>query len=80
MEINKIIHGDCLKILKTIPDESVDLVFSDPPYNLQLKNDLVRPDNSKVEAVNDKWDKFSSFEEYDNFSKSWLFECKRFEA
>ena len=48
METNKILQGDCLKFLKTLPDESVDLVFADPPYNLQLKNELVRPDNSKV--------------------------------
>ena len=67
MEINKIIQGDCLKVLKTLPDESIDLVFADPPYNLQLKNELVRPDSSKVNAVNDDWDKFPSFQEYDNF-------------
>ena len=61
MELNKIIHGDCWRVLKTFPDESIDMVFADPPYNLQLKNDLFRPDNSKVNAVNDDWDKFSSF-------------------
>ncbi len=77
MEINKVIHGDCLKVLKSFPDECVDLIFADPPYNLQLNNDLIRPDNSKVDAVNDYWDKFSSFEEYDQFTKQWLTECKR---
>ena len=76
MEVNKIIQGDCIKVLKTLPDESIDLVFADPPYNLQLKNELVRPDNSKVNAVNDDWDKFSSFEEYDKFTKITN-ECKR---
>ena len=76
MEINKIIHGDCLKVLKTIPDKSIDLIFADPPYNLQLNKELIRPDNSKVSAVNDDWDKFSSLR-YDNFTKSWLGECKR---
>ena len=60
-----------------MPDESIDLVFADPPYNLQLKNELVRPDNSKVSAVNDDWDKFSSFNDYDLFTKKWLKECKR---
>ncbi len=77
MDTNKIIHGDSLTILKTFPSESVDLIFADPPYNLQLKNDLVRPDNSKVDAVNDDWDKFVSFNHYDNFTKKWLNECKR---
>ena len=66
MEINKVIHGDCLKVLKSFPDECVDLIFADPPYNLQLNNYLIMPDNSKVDAVNDYWDKFSSFEEYIN--------------
>ena len=78
MEINKIIYGDCIEILKTLPNNSIDLVFADPPYNLQLKNDLTRPENNtKVDAVNDKWDKFSSFHDYDNFTKNWLSECKR---
>ena len=53
---NKIINGNCLKELKNIPDESFDLIFADPPYNLQLRNELTRPDRSKVNAVNDKWD------------------------
>ncbi len=77
MEINRIIQGDCTKILKSLPDASVDLIFADPPYNLQLKKELSRPDNSKVSAVNDDWDKFSSFNEYDAFTESWLKECKR---
>ena len=55
---NKIINGDTLKELKKIPDETFDLIFSDPPYNLQLKNELIRPDRSKVNAVNEEWDKF----------------------
>ena len=74
---NKIINGDSIKELKKIPDESFDLIFADPPYNLQLRNQLIRPDRSKVDAVKDKWDQFKSFEEYDNFSKEWLTECKR---
>ena len=57
---NKIINGDSLEELKKIPDESFDLIFADPPYNLQLKNELTRPDRTKVHAVNDKWDQFKS--------------------
>ena len=77
MEINRIIQGDCVKILKSLPDKSVDLIFADPPYNLQLKKELNRPDNSIVNAVNDDWDKFSSYKEYDNFTYCWLKESKR---
>ena len=58
---NKLINGDSLEELKKIPNESFDLIFADPPYNLQLKSELTRPDRSKVNAVNDKWDKFKSF-------------------
>ena len=74
---NKIINGDCLVELKKIPDKTFDLVFADPPYNLQLKNKLTRPDSSEVNAVNDKWDQFESFKKYDEFTISWLKECKR---
>ena len=74
---NKIINGDSLRELKKIPNETFDLVFADPPYNLQLKNELIRPDRSKVSAVNDKWDKFESFKTYDDFTVMWLKECKR---
>ena len=74
---NKLINGDSLQELKKIPDETVDLIFADPPYNLQLKSELTRPDRSKVSAVNDKWDKFENFKKYDDFLYSWLTECKR---
>ena len=74
---NKIINGDSLEELKKIPSESFDLVFADPPYNLQLKNSLIRPDRTKVNAVNDKWDQFESFKKYDEFTVAWLSECKR---
>ena len=74
---NKIINGDCLVELKKIPDKTFDLVFADPPYNLQLKNKLTRPDSSEVNAVNDKWDQFESYKKYDEFTISWLKECKR---
>ena len=77
LKINNIYKGDSLEILKTFPNKSVDLIFADPPYNMQLKNDLYRPNNTKVDGVDDEWDKFSSFEDYDNFCISWLKECKR---
>ena len=72
-----IIHADCLEALSRLPDKSVDLVFADPPYNLQLGGDLLRPDNSKVDAVDDDWDHFESFAAYDTFTKAWLSECRR---
>ena len=74
---NKIINGDSINELKKIPAESFDLIFADPPYNLQLKKELSRPDRSKVDAVDDAWDKFDSFKSYDEFSVQWLKECKR---
>ena len=74
---NKILVGDCLAELKKISTGSVDLVFADPPYNLQLTGNLTRPDQSKVNAVDDEWDKFASFEHYDRFTKAWLAECRR---
>ena len=74
---NKIINGDSLEELKKIPRETFDLIFADPPYNLQLKSELVRPDRSKVDAVNDKWDQFENFKKYDEFTYEWLSECKR---
>lgn len=75
--INKIINGDCISKLKELPENSVDLIFADPPYNLQLQKGLYRPNDTKVNGVDDDWDSFISFEEYDNFTKDWLTECKR---
>jgi len=72
-----IIQGDCIEQLRKLPDKSVDLVFADPPYNLQLGGDLLRPDNSKVDAVDDHWDQFESFKAYDEFTRAWMFECRR---
>jgi DNA modification methylase len=77
LPIDKIILGDCTEILKTIPENSVDLIFADPPYNLQLSQALYRPNTSKVDAVDDGWDKFTSFEAYDTFSLDWLTGCQR---
>jgi len=75
--LNTVIQGDCVEKLKEIPNNSIDLVFADPPYNMQLKNALYRPNNTKVDGVYDHWDKFASFSEYDNFCVDWLKECKR---
>jgi modification methylase len=76
-EANRVIVGDCIKALKGLPAASVDLVFADPPYNLQLSSDLMRPNNTRVDGVDDEWDKFASFAEYDGFSRAWLAECRR---
>lgn len=77
VSVDRIIVGDCLEELAKLPTASVDLVFADPPYNLQLDGDLLRPDNSRVDGVDDEWDKFSDFAEYDGFSRAWLAECRR---
>ena len=75
--LNKITNGNSLEIIKKIPDKTFDLVFADPPYNLQIGKKLKRPDDSKVNGVNDKWDQFKNFNDYDNFCKLWLTESKR---
>ena len=72
-----ILVGDCVAELEKLPAESVDLVFADPPYNLQLQRDLKRPDDSRVDAVDDDWDKFASFSAYDDFTRAWLMACRR---
>ena len=74
---DSILVGDCIEQLRSLPDKSVDLVFADPPYNLQLGGELLRPDNSKVDAVDDEWDQFESFAAYDRFTREWLTECRR---
>jgi len=73
----RILVGDCVAELAKMPAASVDLVFADPPYNLQLQGDLKRPDDSRVDAVDDEWDKFSSFSAYDDFTHAWLAACRR---
>ena len=75
--LDTIITGDCLAELTRLPEASVDLVFADPPYNLQLEGELLRPNNTKVDGVHQSWDKFASFEDYDRFSRAWLTECRR---
>lgn len=74
---DRILVGDCLEELRRLPDASVDLVFADPPYNLQLERELLRPNNTRVDGVDDDWDKFTSFADYDAFSRAWLKECRR---
>ena len=75
--IDDILVGDCVAMLERLPAASVDAVFADPPYNLQLESALHRPDNSKVDAVDDDWDKFESFAAYDAFTRAWLLACRR---
>jgi modification methylase len=75
--LNRIFKGDCVASLDALPEHSVDLIFADPPYNLQLNGDLNRPDQSKVDAVDDEWDQFESFETYDAFTRAWLLAARR---
>jgi len=72
LSTNKILIGDCVEQMNALPDESVDMIFADPPYNLQLGGDLHRPNNSKVDAVDDEWDRFDTIQTYDAFTKDWL--------
>src|SRR6266496_5712629 len=76
-ESGRILIGDCVAEMAKLPAESVDLVFADPPYNLQLQRELKRPDDSRVDAVDDDWDKFASFAAYDQFTRAWLTACRR---
>ena len=73
----RLIGGDCLDILPRLPAASVDLIFADPPYNLQLKGELYRPNNTRVDGVADDWDKFESLADYEGFCDKWLGECRR---
>jgi modification methylase len=77
LPLNEVLSGDCVRVMDQLPVKSVDLIFADPPYNLQLENTLSRPDQSIVDAVDDDWDKFASFADYDTFSKAWLASAKR---
>ena len=75
--LDQIMQGDCIEVLNSLPEKSVDLIFADPPYNLQLQNELWRPNMTKVDAVDDDWDKFSGLAEYDQFTRDWLTACRR---
>lgn len=75
--IDQVLPGDCIEVLKTLPEKSVDLIFADPPYNLQLQQALWRPNMTKVDAVDDEWDRFQDFAQYDHFTHEWLSACRR---
>jgi modification methylase len=77
LPLDRIVMGDCIETMRALPAKSVDLIFADPPYNLQLGGDLSRPDGSHVDAVTDDWDKFDSLAIYDRFTREWLGEAKR---
>src|SRR5918998_4988723 len=77
LPLDTVVVGDCIAALERLPPQSVDLVFADPPYNLQLEGTLTRPDASLVDAVDDDWDKFASFAAYDAFTRAWLLACRR---
>lgn len=77
LPVGRILDGDCIEAMRSLPDASIDMIFADPPYNLQLGGDLSRPDGSHVDAVTDHWDQFDSFAAYDKFSREWLTEARR---
>ncbi len=77
LPLDRILHGDNLDLLRQLPGRSVDLIFADPPYNLQLQNELRRPNTTVVDGVDDEWDHFSDFAAYDAYTEQWLAECRR---
>jgi modification methylase len=77
LPLDSILQGDCIAEMARLPDKSVDMIFADPPYNLQLGGDLFRPEGSRVDAVDDDWDKFDSLTAYDNFTRDWLMQARR---
>ena len=77
LEANRVVVGDCIEELAKLPDGCADLVFADPPYNLQLDSELLRPNNTRVDGVHQDWDKFATFADYDRFTRAWLAECRR---
>jgi modification methylase len=77
LPLGQIMAGDCVEAMRSLPDACIDMIFADPPYNLQLGGDLNRPDGSHVDAVTDHWDKFDDFAAYDRFTRAWLTEARR---
>lgn len=77
LPLDQILQGDCIELMRQLPERSVDCIFADPPYNLQLRQELYRPNRTKVDAVDDEWDQFESFEAYDEFTARWLAEARR---
>ena len=77
LPLNQIVCGDCIEVMAGLPPASVDLIFADPPYNLQLRGDLHRPEGGRVDAVDDAWDQFANFDAYDRFTRDWLAAARR---
>ncbi|MEP3244427.1 MAG: site-specific DNA-methyltransferase [Sneathiella sp.] len=77
LPLDQILQGDCIELMNSLPEKSVDMIFADPPYNMQLSGELRRPDDTKVDAVDDDWDQFDSFQVYDTFTRAWLKAAKR---
>jgi modification methylase len=77
LPLNQVLRGECVQMMRMLPSASVDCIFADPPYNLQLRGELRRPDDSLVDGVDDDWDQFSDFAAYDAFCRDWLGECRR---
>ena len=77
MQTDRVILGDCIEEMNRLPERSVDMIFADPPYNLQLAGELTRPDQSRVDGVDDAWDRFEGFAAYDRFTRDWLTAARR---
>src|ERR1700733_723414 len=77
LKLDQVIEGDCIERMEALPEASVDLIFADPPYNMQLRGELRRPNQSRVDAVDDHWDQFASFKDYDRFTHDWLSAARR---
>src|SRR5258708_5349487 len=77
LPLEQVLLGDSVDLLRSIPEQSVDLIFADPPYNLQLTHELLRPNMTRVDGVDADWDRFGSFQEYDQFTRAWLSACRR---
>jgi DNA modification methylase len=77
LPLDQVLQGDCIEVLSSLPAESVDLIFADPPYNLQLQKELWRPNQTRVARVDDQWDQFEGYEAYDEFTRAWLTACRR---
>ena len=77
LPLDQILSGDCTEVLAALPERSIDLIFADPPYNLQLRQELWRPNMTRVDAVDDDWDRFDDFQTYDHFTRQWLAACQR---
>ncbi len=76
-QLSNILVGDCATLMDRLPEKSVDMVFADPPYNMQLGTGLTRPDHSLVDGVDDEWDRFADFDAYDSFTRTWLASARR---